>query len=974
MIMTIKRKLFVLSVLPTITILLFSINHIFDKYEKLRNKRYLLTSTKLIDNTSHLLHELQFERGLSFSYLEKKNDYFRKLLENQRQKTDEKVDKFLYFLKSKNVNFLTNSNKLLLSDINEIIESLNETRQKINKHEVGSKRSFKYYTNLNTQLIELAQDIRLYSSNNEAEDKILVLKKFLQLSEFAGQERAKVISLNQHNLDTEDMFHFYYLLSTQQKELRDIYHLVQNTSLESKINAIANRYNKSYINKVREELKQKNLSEPINAKLWIEVTTKRINDFFELEHMIIDEVEANITTSIKETEYSLILQLVFTAIIIFIFLLGSYFVGMNIIRSLKELNNGIDNFFDFLNFKTKKAKKIEVKSHDEIFEMAEKINKQITRLELNIKNDKNFINEVTHIATLMKDGDFSEKLYFEPTNPNLIELKIVFNELVDLIVQKVKEQTKEVEMVNARLSDEVYFQTLDLEQKIKDLTHARDIAVEAERSKDDFLANMSHEIRTPLNAILGFVDILKKRINEPKSTSYLNIISNSGNSLLAIINDILDFSKIQSGKFNITPHEINIIQDLSNTTLLFASKAYEKNLIYAVYIDPNLPQIIRVDIVRVKQILSNLLSNSIKFTPRDGMVKVKILLEDDELIISVQDSGIGIAKENIDKVFSAFEQADGSTTRKYGGTGLGLSISAKLAQLMDGELTLVSTEGRGSTFTLRIPVEIVKAQPQEFFELKKVQKYKFAILNPQDESKIFTRLIKKYLSDLKITNIIELEHYTDEGYDILFFIPSDEYNEEIVEAEISAIAMLRSNQIKLADLKHITALYAPFAPTSVIQAIDDVTIEKIQEFSDERHEQNVEEDNDEEILFEGKILVAEDNKTNQMLIKLILMDFELEFEIANDGVEAVEMYKTGKYDLILMDENMPNLNGLGAMAQIKEYEDQNNLKHVPIIALTANALVSDIDRFLDAGMDGFVAKPIDTQQLIKELSRFLKRI
>ena len=188
--------------------------------------------------------------------------------------------------------------------------------------------------------------------------------------------------------------------------------------------------------------------------------------------------------------------------------------------------------------------------------------------------------------------------------------------------------------------------------------------------------------------------------------------------------------------------------------------------------------------------------------------------------------------------------------------------------------------------------------------------------------------------------------------------------------------MLRSNQIKLASLPHITALYAPFAPTSVIQAIDDITIENIQELVEVDEELKVQDDieDEEEVLFSGNVLIAEDNKTNQMLIKLILMDYELDFKIANDGVEAVEMYKNGEYDLILMDENMPNLNGLGAMAQIQEYEKENNLKSTPIIAVTANALVSDIDKFLSAGMAGFVAKPIDTKLLEIELAKHLKRV
>jgi CheY-like chemotaxis protein len=290
---------------------------------------------------------------------------------------------------------------------------------------------------------------------------------------------------------------------------------------------------------------------------------------------------------------------------------------------------------------------------------------------------------------------------------------------------------------------------------------------------------------------------------------------------------------------------------------------------------------------------------------------------------------------------------------------------------MGGTLEVKSVLGKGSTFTLNLPTKIIDNSKKELLNLEKAHKYKFAILNTSKEGEVFTRLIHKYLEDLNISNVIELSSYQDFGYDILFFVPNDEYNENVIEANIPAIAMLRSNQVKLADINHITSLYAPFAPTSLIQAIDDIALESIMR-ADTTNNELVQED--EELQYKGKILVAEDNKTNQMLIGLLLFDYGIEYTIANNGEEVVEIFKNQKFDLVLMDENMPKMNGLKAMKLIKEYEIENSLEKTPIVALTAAVLQTDVERFLGEGMDGFVAKPIDNKKLEIELNKYLQRI
>ena len=501
----------------------------------------------------------------------------------------------------------------------------------------------------------------------------------------------------------------------------------------------------------------------------------------------------------------------------------------------------------------------------------------------------------------------------------------------------------------------------------EELIEAKERAEQSVKVKEEFLASMSHEIRTPLNAILGFVSQLQKEPQSEKAKGYLDIIDSSGKSLLSVINDILDFSKLQSGKFKIEMTEVNVVEEFSRAVVLFNSKAFEKDIVYTVFIDPQMPKSMKMDFLRVKQILFNLLSNAVKFTPRYGHINVAITYSEGALVLSVKDSGIGISKEKQVEIFSAFTQADNSTTRKYGGTGLGLSISQSLAHLMSGELRVESSENSGAIFSLTLPVEVVEATPDTLIDKEYFAKLKVAFLNNHTECNESMQVVKLYLQDFGVQELVTLEEYQSSGYDLLFFAPDDSYNDAIIEAKIPAVALLRSDNVKMAEITHIAPLYAPFVPLSIVEAINETGIGNIKS-------EVVVEESEEEVEFEGHILVVEDNKTNQMLIKLLLMDYGLTFKLANDGVEAVEIFQKEKFDLVLMDENMPNKNGLEAMREIREYEKENTLQFTPIVALTANALESDKKRFLEAGMDGFIAKPIDNKLLELELAKFLKRV
>jgi len=386
----------------------------------------------------------------------------------------------------------------------------------------------------------------------------------------------------------------------------------------------------------------------------------------------------------------------------------------------------------------------------------------------------------------------------------------------------------------------------ELEKLTKIANEERDKAMASSKAKAEFLANMSHEIRTPLNAVIGFIDILKEENKGRKAEKYVDIIKSSTIGLLEIIEDILDFSKIESGKLEIEKIDFNVKNELSVISNIFEGKCFEKNIDFSLEFDKNIPEIINTDLFRLKQVLLNLVSNAVKFTPNGEKIRVNIGYEEKALTVSVLDNGIGVSKDKQKHIFEVFNQEDSSTTRRFGGTGLGLSISYELVKLLGGELKLHSEVGIGSEFYFVIPIT----------------------------------LGDKISKQLEETTLIDTFH----------------------------------SQL---------------------------------------------------------VLVVEDNPSNQMLMEILLKKLNLQYEIASDGLIAINKFKQKKYDIVLMDENMPNMNGIEAAKNILEYENENNLQHTPIIALTANALNGDRERFMEAGMDEYLSKPINLEKLKEVLSRFL---
>ena len=488
---------------------------------------------------------------------------------------------------------------------------------------------------------------------------------------------------------------------------------------------------------------------------------------------------------------------------------------------------------------------------------------------------------------------------------------------------------------------------------------AKEEAVQAEKSKDDFLSNMSHEIRTPLNAILGFVHLLEKSDLNSKDKGYLSVISNSGNSLLSLINDILDFAKIRSGKFSLDPYEFDPLYEFESAIELFTSKMNEKKVAYLVYIDPFIPKTFKADAIRIKQILLNFLGNAIKFTPEHGSIRVQILFnkETEMLSIYVKDCGIGIKKENKDKIFMAFSQEEMDTSRKFGGTGLGLSICQSLTVLMKGEIGLESEEGKGSTFFVHLPVKTVRERESWSSDSEVALFYDQSLKGEY-------ALLEKYFKEMKVPYLLTQEDGDIPDAEYLIF-SNDYYEKHLLKS--SDKSKLERQKIILLDFIHgsheslasnIEKLFFPIYPTKIFKL-----------FGSAVQDESVVVENKK---YQGHILVAEDNKTNQMLITILLDEYGLDYTLAEDGVQAYEAYQKASFDLVLMDNNMPNMSGIEATEKILEYEQKNSKNYTPIIALTANASNEDRERFLASGMDDFLSKPIDVKELERVLDSYLK--
>ena len=524
-----------------------------------------------------------------------------------------------------------------------------------------------------------------------------------------------------------------------------------------------------------------------------------------------------------------------------------------------------------------------------------------------------------------------------------------------------------------------------LERIIEQTRHDKESAQEASEAKSMFLANMSHEIRTPLNGIVGFTELLKDTGLEEEQTEFVEIIEKSSENLLEIINNILDLSKIESNKLEIEDIAFNPAEEFESAVDVYAVRASEKHIDLGCFIDPELEHPIKGDPTKIKEVIINLLSNAVKFTSSSGAINVDIRKLDSgqegitRIHFEVQDSGIGVTSEQKARIFDAFSQADTSITRKYGGTGLGLTISSRFIELMGGQLDLHSEPGEGTTFFFTIDFE-------ELETLNDTTKGTFSsinalVLESSHKTKRQETYLREYLdfygvSYTSFKDMSELEMLQRQvNYDLVL-IDYDYADEESLkqysELPQEFILLTKSYFMKKIDSMNLDifkTLYEPLNNSKLRLVLDNYHTEN---FSAKRAKKvNRKKFDAETSRFNANVLVAEDNIINQKLIKRTLEDLGLNITIASNGLEAFQKRKDGNFDLIFMDIQMPFLDGMESTKEILEYEEDYNQPHVPILALTANALKGDRERFLDAGLDEYTTKPLVRTEIISLLNHFL---
>ncbi len=535
----------------------------------------------------------------------------------------------------------------------------------------------------------------------------------------------------------------------------------------------------------------------------------------------------------------------------------------------------------------------------------------------------------------------------------------------------------------------------DRKQADEQMRRAKEMAEEATRMKSDFLANMSHEIRTPMNAVIGMAHLALQTELTPKQADYVRKIQRSAHSLLGIINDILDFSKIEAGKMRMETVDFSLDEVLDNVSTVVGVKVHEKDLEFLMDTSQDVPMALVGDPLRLGQVLINLCNNAVKFTQEGEIVISTKVVEMDEksvtLSFCVRDTGVGLTEEQKGKLFQAFSQADMSTTRKYGGTGLGLTISKRFVNMMGGDIWVESEPGKGSRFVFTAKFGLARNVSRRHLE-PSVDLRGMRVLVVEDNAssrEILQTLLESMSFEVSVAasaeeGIAELEKEAEArpyrlvvmdwrmpGMDgikasaVIKAHPNLPHKPKIIIATAYGReeVMQRSEKVGVDGF-----LLKPVGQSVLFDAI--MVVFGKESSAGEPVEGGKGSDEEELRKIRGaRVLLAEDNEINQQVAKEILEQAGLMVSIANNGSEAVEMVKTGNFEAVLMDIQMPVMGGFEATREIRK---DDGLKALPIIAMTAHAMAGDREKSLEAGMNDHVTKPIDPDQLMAALVKWIE--
>jgi len=915
--MKIKNKLKLITILPTI-ILIVAATYLFYNtyinYEKIKAYKIVTKNNKYLDN---LLVEIGRERGIVALYLASNKNSYKELLKNQFNKTNKAISEYK--------NNLIIENSTILPKDYLFNEPINIDKQK--------------YYDLNKKLANL-QKIRDSIESATKDDYQKILDEYTK-------------NLTQPTLDT--------LLTINKFSL--------NVDINKISNTLTNLYiSQEYMGLLRDYLvsniEEKNkIDKNILAK-WIDYHSKamifdpKLIDNKELSKRVNSYLQNSYSSNIKEKFVDVYYDIISNANS------GNY--STDTIRLFTVLSK-------YISLHDKTAAVVYDEAKRELSNYSKKYLMLVALFA--------FLLLISLILMI-----FGNKLSRE-LESNSKELELSLKRAVKKIGETdptIKDELEEINSIDFETSEGMKRGYGFLEKMIESAKEDKIEAIEANKAKSYFLANMSHEIRTPMNGIIGFAELLKGTNLDDEQREYIEIIEKSSDNLLDIINNILDLSKLESNRVELEHVIFDTAKEFDSAVDTFGVIAADKNIELNYFLDPEISPKLKGDPTKLKEILTNLLNNAIKFTESGGEIDVEIkksfkVQNDNKVWIEfiVSDTGIGMSKEQLERIFQPFMQGDSSINRKYGGTGLGLTITKQYVELLGGELKVESKEGEGSTFSFTIPVEEIDSGITSYKD--KFKDLTLLLYQESENNKLVTYL-KRYLdyygAEYKtFSNLIELKKLLDEynnksnknilvdidiDYDVILdMLPVINKDELIIVSKVT-----NNESLNNFSLPNERILYKPIGFNKFLSTL--------------KYLSNIEDVEDEskatvQAKYHGKALVVEDNLINQKLIVNILKGFGLDIDVADNGQEAVEKVKASDngYDLIFMDIQMPIMDGIEATKLIKEYQKENSLESTPIIALTANALKGDRERLLKKGLDEYISKPIEMSELLYILHKFL---